>query len=204
MLVIPGGGTTPVLEGKLEPIRLIAAFAALPAKEEGKTRWLLSVCTGSLLLAEAGVLGGLSATTHFMAYDELRQICGVKEKEGQEAVKVLDERFVVNPRSEVNGLRIITSGGVSCGMDSSLWLVSTVFSHLCSEAVGMMRYARVTRSEYMLTKLCDRSMSLLGKSACDLLLIRCSMPTETVLLSDRWFSTSRFLQYENCIQFLCV
>lgn len=134
VLVIPGGGTPPLLEGKLEPIGLIAAFAALPAKEEGKTRWLLSVCTGSLLLAEAGVLGGLSATTHFQHYEQLRKVSVKKvEEEGHEAVKVLDERFVVNPRSEKNGLRIITSGGVSCGMDSSLWLVSCGVFLMCSE-----------------------------------------------------------------------
>lgn len=102
----------------------MAAYAALPPKQDGKTRWLLSVCTGSLILAEAGVLGGLSATTHWGYYDKLRRISVRKEEGGAEAVKVLEERFVVNPRDEKTGLRVITSGGVSCGLDSSLWLVS--------------------------------------------------------------------------------
>ena len=72
------------------------------------------------------MLGGLSATTHFKFYDQLREIDTGKEGKGKEAVKVLEERFVVNPRDGETGLRIVTSGGVSCGMDASLWLVSTL------------------------------------------------------------------------------
>jgi len=58
ILIIPGGGSPGVLNGKTEPLYLIAAFAALPKRKDGRTRYILSVCTGSLFLAEAGVLDG--------------------------------------------------------------------------------------------------------------------------------------------------
>jgi transcriptional regulator GlxA family with amidase domain len=120
VLVIPGGGSPGVLQGKTEPLDLIKAFAALPKKEDGKVRTLMSVCTGSLFLAEAGVLDGLSATTHVEFYGQLR---GMTETKG---TKVLEERFVVNKVNEEKGLRVITSGGVSAGMDASLWLIDHI------------------------------------------------------------------------------
>jgi len=120
VLVIPGGGSLGVLNGKTEPLGLIAAFAGLKKREDGRTRYILSVCTGSLFLGEAGVLHGLSATTHEWYYERLRAVCASKRN-----TKVLEERFVVNKTDE-KGLRIVTSGGVSCGLDSALWLIDQV------------------------------------------------------------------------------
>jgi len=119
ILIIPGGASPGVLEGKTEPLDLIRAFVALPKKTDGTVRTLLSVCTGSLFLGEAGVLEGLTATTHAAYYDKLREVTGGK-------TKVLEERFVVNKVNEEKGLRIVTSGGVSCGLDSCLWLIEHV------------------------------------------------------------------------------
>ncbi|KAG0650302.1 Isonitrile Hydratase xanA [Hyphodiscus hymeniophilus] len=106
ILIIPGGGSQPVLDGQTEPIQLIKAWAALPKKVDGSTRYLLSVCTGCLFLAEAGVLDGLTATTHADYYGQLEKICETKGK-----TRVLKERFVVNKTDEEKGLRTITSGG---------------------------------------------------------------------------------------------
>src|ERR1700709_725004 len=68
ILIIPGGGVDAVLKTKAEPLGLIRAFSHLQKKDPKKERTLLSVCTGSLLLAQAGILSGLSATTHPDAY----------------------------------------------------------------------------------------------------------------------------------------
>jgi len=99
---------------------LIKAFASLPKKADGSTRVLLSVCTGSLFLAEAGVLVGLTATTHPRHYGKLRELTDGK------GTKVLEERFVVNKVDEKKGLKIVTAGGVSAGLDASLWLIGDV------------------------------------------------------------------------------
>jgi transcriptional regulator GlxA family with amidase domain len=133
VLVIPGGGSGGVIEGQTEPLHLIRAYCALET-EEGKTRTLLSVCTGSLFLAEAGALKGLTATTHPFYDEKFRQLC-----EGQ--ATVVKERYVVNKVNE-KGLRVITSGGVSCGMDASMWLVNEVAGRESAEKVlDLIQYA---------------------------------------------------------------
>jgi len=56
--------------------------------------------------------------------------------------KLSSERFVVNKRDEGTGLRVITSGGVSCGMDSALWLVEEVVGREAKERVQtLVQYA---------------------------------------------------------------
>lgn len=71
---------------------------------------LLSVCTGSLVLGKAGLLAGLNATTHFGAYDLLREI--------SPSTRVCPgERFLDNGK-------VITSAGVSAGIDMSFHVIS--------------------------------------------------------------------------------
>jgi transcriptional regulator GlxA family with amidase domain len=74
-----------------------------------------------LFLAEAGVLDGLTATTHPEYYGKLREI--LQAKGMGDRTTVLEERFVVNKMDEEKGLRVITAGGVSSGIDAALWLV---------------------------------------------------------------------------------
>jgi transcriptional regulator GlxA family with amidase domain len=131
ILVIPGGGSPGVLQGKTEPLDLIKAFASLPKKGDGSIRTILSVCTGSLLLAEAGVLDGKSATTHPVYYGKLEEVSAAKGK-----TNVLKERFVTNKVDEEKGLRIVTAGGVSCGLDASLWLTGELVGKDCLDFVA--------------------------------------------------------------------
>jgi transcriptional regulator GlxA family with amidase domain len=71
---------------------------------------LLSVCTGALVLAKAGLLDGLSATTHFLAFEELRAVA-------PNTTLRPEERYVDNGK-------IILSAGVSAGIDMSLYVVA--------------------------------------------------------------------------------
>lgn len=134
VMVIPGGGTPEVLENGSEPLALIRAFAALPKREDGRVRTLLSVCTGSLFLASQGLLKGLISCTHPNFVGKLLEICN-EQGAGAESTRVVDERYVVNHVNET-GLRVITSGGISCGLDASLWLLEEVAGQKAREQVG--------------------------------------------------------------------
>lgn len=70
------------------------------------TTWTTSVCTGALILGAAGVLNGLDATTHWIAYDELASF----------GANPTEERVVVRGK-------VITGAGVSAGIDMALRLV---------------------------------------------------------------------------------
>jgi transcriptional regulator GlxA family with amidase domain len=72
--------------------------------------WTVSVCTGSLLLASAGLLAGRRATSHWFARDKLAAYGALP----------VDERVVVDAP-------FITAGGVSAGLDLGLTLVERCF-----------------------------------------------------------------------------
>ena len=102
LLVVPGGfGTRALLEDDvtLDWIRGVAKPAKL----------VTSVCTGALLLAKAGLLGGRRATTHWGALDLLASM--------DPTMTVEREQRVV----EEDG--IVTSAGVSAGIDMALAVV---------------------------------------------------------------------------------
>ncbi len=88
---------------------------------------VLSVCTGALILGRAGLLDGLDATTHFGAYDELRAAapaCRVRS----------DMRYV-------DAGRVITSAGVSAGIDMSLHVVARLLGpDVAQETARYMEY----------------------------------------------------------------
>jgi transcriptional regulator GlxA family with amidase domain len=108
ILVIPGGpGQAALMDDRrvLDWVRSV----------HSATRWTTSVCTGSLVLAAAGLLKGLRATSHWLALDILR-------KYGAEPTA---ERVVTEGK-------IITAAGVSAGIDMALTLVALE----CGEAVA--------------------------------------------------------------------
>lgn len=93
----------------------------------GKVELLLSVCTGSLILAKAGLLEGLKATTHFKAVEQMR--------EAAPNTKLLpEERWVDNGR-------IILSAGVSAGIDMSLYVLSKLLGkEVANETAEYIQY----------------------------------------------------------------
>lgn len=97
VLVVPGGGSQEVLKSKGQPLKLIKAFADLQQKNPNRERTLMSVCTGSLFLAEAGVLSGLAATTHPDYITKMEIICSnVAQRDMADRCDVMDARYVVN------------------------------------------------------------------------------------------------------------
>ena len=87
------------------------------------TKFTTSVCTGSLVLAAAGLLEGLTATTHWGARDTLSEF-------GAEPVV---ERVVEHLDS-----RIITAAGVSSGIDMALRLTELLFDTLAAQATQLL------------------------------------------------------------------
>lgn len=97
VLVIPGGGSDKVLKAKGQPLTLIKAFAELQKKNPARERTLMSVCTGSLFLAETGILAGLAATTHPDYLTKMEIICSnVAQRDMADRTDVMEERYVVN------------------------------------------------------------------------------------------------------------
>lgn len=101
IVIVPGGlGTSKHFDG---PIRewLTAVHP--------QTTWTTSVCTGSLLLADAGLLTGLAATGHWASMEKLGELGAIPT--GERVVFHRDER-------------IVTAAGVSAGIDMGLALIA--------------------------------------------------------------------------------
>ena len=85
------------------------------------SQWTTSVCTGALTLASAGILRGLEATTHWLVRDDLRAFGAIP----------------VTDRVVTRG-KVITSAGVSAGIDMALHLASVVAGEEMAQAVQLV------------------------------------------------------------------
>ncbi len=96
-------------------------------KNFDKAELVLSVCTGALILAKAGMLENLEATTHFMAVEALQKMAPTAKVSGE-------KRWVDNGK-------IILSAGVSAGIDMSFYVVSKLQGkEVALEAARYMQY----------------------------------------------------------------
>ncbi|MEE9169884.1 MAG: DJ-1/PfpI family protein [bacterium] len=88
---------------------------------------VLSVCTGALLLAKAGLLEGLAATTHHGAFELLEEIA--------------PNTSVQRDRRIVDNGKIILSAGISAGIDMSLYVVAKLLGDdIAQETAEYMEY----------------------------------------------------------------
>jgi transcriptional regulator GlxA family with amidase domain len=104
LFVVPGGDPTAECERK-EIIDWITRTAS-------KTIVTASVCTGAFLLGKAGLLRGRAATTHWSDIEDLRI--------------AFPDTTVQTDKRWVDGNKIVTSAGISAGLDMSLHLVARV------------------------------------------------------------------------------
>jgi transcriptional regulator GlxA family with amidase domain len=102
VLVVPGGMADRDIDANNDVVQFIK-------KIHPTTTWTTSVCTGSIFLAHAGVLDGLTATTHWASYDRLQSLGAIPT----------EQRVVTEGK-------IITAAGVSSGIDMGLVLVAAM------------------------------------------------------------------------------
>jgi cyclohexyl-isocyanide hydratase len=84
-------------------------------------KYITSVCTGSLVLAAAGLLKGYRATTHWLSIDLLKRF----------GVEIEDERVAVDRNR-------ITGGGVTAGIDFGLFLAAKLYNEDVAKEIQLM------------------------------------------------------------------
>jgi transcriptional regulator GlxA family with amidase domain len=93
---------------------------------------LITICTGALIAARAGLLDGHSCTTHYLSYDELRTIAP--------RARILENRLYVE-----DGERY-SSAGITAGIDLMLYLVHQSTNQSCAVAVARYLVVYLRRS----------------------------------------------------------
>ena len=107
VLLVPGGiGTRTERDNP--------AMTGWLAKTATGCQWVTSVCTGALLLHEAGLTAGKRVTTHWAFIEQLR-------KDAPKTTVLADIRYVRDGN-------VVTAAGVSAGIDMSLWLVGQIWN----------------------------------------------------------------------------
>ena len=113
ILVVPGG------PGQHDQMDDGPLHDWLRAADQGTT-WTTSVCTGSLILAGAGLLTGRRATSHWLALGEL----------GQHGAVPVSERVVFDGK-------YVTAAGVSAGIDMGLTLAGRIAGDEAAQAIQL-------------------------------------------------------------------
>ncbi len=135
ILLVPGGGIQSATSSSetLEWVR----------RQSERAEYTLSVCNGAFVLAEAGLLDGLTATTFYGLLDSF-------ESSHPEVDVVRDQRYTDNGR-------ILTSAGLSSGIDASLYLVSKVLGMGRAQQIALhMEYDWNPGSDFARAALADR------------------------------------------------
>ncbi|WP_182812887.1 DJ-1/PfpI family protein [Bacillus sp. ME78] len=121
ILIIPGGLGAREYEIKNE---IVIKWIGQQMKE---VKLMTSVCTGALLLAKAGLLAGLKATTHWASIEKFKN--EFQNVEVIENVKFVDEGH------------IITSAGISAGINMEFHIVKNLLGvHVAEDAAKRMEY----------------------------------------------------------------
>lgn len=132
LLVVAGGGwAARAKQGAWGEVQRGDLLPLLRRAREG-TPLLAGVCTGTMLLAHAGLVGPRRASTHHTAWTDLEALGATVVRE-----RVVDDGDLV------------TSGGVTSGIDLALWLLEREFSHDLAQAVAdRMEYAHTRPDDH--------------------------------------------------------
>ncbi len=126
VLLVPGGGWAARADTGAWGEVQRGDWLPLLAAAAGTVRIIAGVCTGTMLLAHAGVIGDRRAGTHHSAWNDLAATGAALVKD-----RVVDDGD------------LITSGGVTCGIDLALWLVERQFSRVMADGIAKaMEYPR--------------------------------------------------------------
>lgn len=117
ILVVPGSSVSFLFE--MENEVLISWIQSA----HRTSRWTTSVCSGALILAKAGILTGLPATTNWALRHQLSRYGAVP----------VNKSYVV-----AESARVITAAGVSSGIELGLYLASRLTGNLMAEAIQLM------------------------------------------------------------------
>ena len=108
-------------------------------KKQEDIQYHFSVCTGAFALAQAGILKGKTATTFHLSLDSL-------EDRFKDTKVVRDVRFVDNGK-------VITTAGISAGIDGALHFVSKIQGMAAAEAIAFnMEYDKWVPGEGLIIK----------------------------------------------------
>lgn len=117
IIVVPGG------KGRLAAMKN-TTITEFIVNQSTHAKFITSVCTGALILAEAGMLANKKATTYHTAFDELKSY----------SVAVLAQKVVHDGQ-------IITSAGVSSGIELGLYLLKILFgTNKAQEVANKIEY----------------------------------------------------------------
>jgi transcriptional regulator GlxA family with amidase domain len=113
VVIVPGGfGTRDLFDDD--------AILGWLREAHAHSKWTTSVCTGSLLLAAAGLLDGVEAATHWLARDELAALGAIPV-----------------PDRVVQRGKILTAAGVSSGIDMALHLAALEAGEMVAQAIQL-------------------------------------------------------------------
>ncbi|MFE0643613.1 DJ-1/PfpI family protein [Streptomyces sp. NPDC058877] len=114
VVLVPGGPDARIALGDPEILDWLRTADATSA-------WTTAVCTGSLVLAAAGLLDGRRATTHWLAREELRAL----------GVEPTGERVVFDGK-------YVTAAGVSSGIDMALHLIGRIAGDETAQTIQLL------------------------------------------------------------------
>ncbi len=135
VILLPGGGVRDSMNNP-RVIRWVQERAA-------EAEYVMSVCNGAFYLGKAGLLDGKKATTYYGLIDELRKLA-------PKATVVTDQRFTDNGK-------IITTAGLSSGIDGALHLVERIAGRGRAEEIALnMEYNWQPDSGYARASFADR------------------------------------------------
>ncbi len=137
ILLVPGGSISPAMSS--------AAALEWVRRRSAESEYTLSVCNGAFILAEAGLLENRTATTFYGLLDDF-------ESRYPKVNVVRDQRYTDNGK-------ILTSAGLSSGIDASLYLVSKVLGMGRAQEIALhLEYDWNPDSNFARAALADRYM----------------------------------------------